>query len=94
MKAKQLIKIKEQKYLKAVLETLFLNQGSPLREIIVLISSRLNISTKVIEAFVRQLYRNGFLIISRDKYAFTFEGNLYFLSIFDEDLRDGEVNEK
>lgn len=94
MPTQEILKIKDKEYLKPVLRTLFLNQGTSLKDTIVLIASRLNISTKNVENFVKRLYRNGFLIISRDKYAFTLEGNLYFLSIFDGDLRDGEVNEK
>jgi len=90
----QLIKIGDEKYLKPLLQALFSNQGSSLKDTVVLIASRLNIPTKSVESFIKRLYRKGFLIISRDKYAFTLEGNLYLLNILNENLKDGEQNEK
>jgi predicted transcriptional regulator len=93
MGTKQILRIKKREFIKPVLETLFLNQGSSLKDAITLIASRLNISTKGIESFVKRLYRNGFLIISRDRYAFTLEGNLYLLSILNGNLDEGEKND-
>jgi predicted transcriptional regulator len=93
MKTQHILRNRKQEFIKPVLEALFVNQGLSLKDTIVLISSRLNISTKTVENLIKRLYRNGFLIISRDKYAFTLEGNFYLLSILDSNLKKGEVNE-
>jgi len=88
MKAQHILKNEGKEFIKPVLEALFLNQGGSLKDLITAIASRLNISTKIVESFVRQLYRRGYLIISRDRYALTFEGSLYLLNLLDADLKN------
>jgi Mn-dependent DtxR family transcriptional regulator len=80
------IEIKMKEYLKPIARILLLNQGSSLKDVIVLIASRLNIPIKTVQSFVKSFYRKGFLLISRDKYVFTIEGNLYLLSVLGSDL--------
>jgi len=82
------VKNKEGELIKPVLEALFLNQGGSLKELITALASRLNTPTRAIESLVRQLYRRGFLMISRDRYALTFEGTLYLLNLLDADLKN------
>ena len=88
MKAQHIVRNEKKEFIKPVLEALFLNQDGSLKDLIAAIASRLNISTKIIESLVRQLYRRGYLIISRDRYALTFEGTLYLFNILDADLKN------
>jgi len=88
MKAQHILKNEGKEFIKPVLEALFLNQGGSLKELITALASRLNTPTRAIESLVRQLYRRGFLMISRDRYALTFEGTLYLLNLLDADLKN------
>jgi predicted transcriptional regulator len=87
----QPIRIDKNQYLKQVLYLLLLNQGYSLKKVIPVIATRLNVRVKAIKSFVNQLRREGFLVVSRNSYAFTPKGNLFAIAILSDEL-GGVVN--
>jgi hypothetical protein len=80
-----LLRDRKKYYLNRVAEVLLINEGKPLKDVLALIASQINVPVETLKKFTQELAKKRLLLIVGGKYFLTFNGVFTLVSLREEE---------